>query len=308
MSSADRLCEKISQGDHGILTFEEARKTGLSRYDIRYRVQHLGWVEVHPGVYRMAGVPDTEEGRMMAAVKAAGPGAALSHRTAAGLLGLEGITPGARIEVVAYTGVKLKGVRVHRLRPGDRPARTYVKGLPVTRVERVIIDLAGSLPIRVVGVALDHALRKRLTKLDRLWRELETTGGQGRRGTKALRIMLLVRDDMTAELRSTFEAKMRRILKRIKGHAAIPNFRIVTPTTTRFFDFCYPDLMLGIECHSVDWHTGERMKKDVKRHRELEGMGYRVLYFLWEEVCFEADMVEREVRKALKEREVLLAG
>jgi very-short-patch-repair endonuclease len=306
MAEADRLCEEIARTDHGIVSFDEATKAGHSDSDIRYRLRHLGWEEVHPGVYRLPGAPETAESCKAAAVKAGGPGAMLSHRSAGVLHGLEGITEGRRIEIVAYTGIKLQGVKVHRLKPDDRPGQTFVNGLPVTRVERTIIDLAGCLPIRVVGVAIDHALRKRVTTLARLWRELDTTGGQGRRGTRALRIMLEVRDEMTAEMRSTFEAKMRRILKRIKDHSAIPNFRVVTPHGVRYFDFCYPGLKLAIECHSVDYHTGERMKADVRRHRELEAMGYKILYFLWDEVCFQPEMVEAEVRRAIAEREVLL--
>ena len=244
----------------------------------------------------------------MAAVKAAGPGALLSHRTAAVLLELEGVTESGEIELVAYTGIKLKGVKIHRLRKDDVPTRSFVDGLPITRVERVVIDLAGCLPIPIVGIAIDHVLRRRLTTLARLWAELETIGGQGRRGTKALRIMLSVRDNMTAEMRSTFEAKMRRILKRIKGHLAVPNFKVITPQGARFFDFCYPELRLAIECQSIDYHTGERMKRDIKRHRELEAMGFKILYFTWDEVCFEADMVEREVRKAIENRELFLSA
>ncbi|MGH2753423.1 MAG: DUF559 domain-containing protein [Actinomycetota bacterium] len=306
MSSADRICEEITLDNHGIITFDEARSAGLSVFEIWYRVENLGWVEVHPHVFRIGGAPDTKDSRLRAAVKAAGPGARLSHRTAAVLLGLEGITEGERIEVISYRGNSLKGVQVHRLLREDKPAATFMNGHPVTRVERVIIDLAGQLPIHVVGIAIDHALRHRLTTLERLWRELDSTGGRGRRGTKALRIMLLARDEMTAEMRSMFETKMRRILKRIKGYTARPNFKVITPRGTRYFDFCYEPEKLGIECHSVDYHTGERMKKDLKRHRELEGMGYRILYFTWDEVCFEADMVEQEVRKNLKERQLLL--
>lgn len=69
--------------------------------------------------------------------------------------------------------------------------------------------------------------------------------------------MLSARDEMTAEMRSTFEAKMRRLLKRIKGHTAVPNYKVITKDGVRFFDFCYPGLKLAIECHSIDWDTGQ---------------------------------------------------
>ena len=277
MSNPDRLCEDIARRDHGIVSYQEALDSGLSPYEIWYRVQRCGWIEVHPSTFRLPGAPVTERSRQSAALKAVGPDSMLSHRSAGELHGLEGISQGDKIEVIAHTGIKVKGVKIHRISKEDTPRRAFVDGLPVTRVERTIIDLAGCLPISVVGIAIDYALRKKLTTLARLWAELKVVGGRGRRGTKALRIMLSVRDNMTAEMRSTFEAKMRRILKRIKGHLAIPNFKVITPQGARFFDFCYPSLMLAIECQSIDYHTGERMKRDIKRHRELEAMGYKIL-------------------------------
>lgn len=301
----DRECERSARDNHGIISFEEARKAGLSEKEIAHKVAKEGWVSVHPLVYRLPGAPDTKKSRFAAAVKAAGPDALLSHRSAAELLGLDGISSGDKIEVVNHTGHQLKGVKVHRLRPIDRPRRMHVDGIPVTRMERVLIDLAGCLPIKVVGLALDDALRRRATTLARMWEELNRIGGRGRKGTKNLRVMLIVRDELDAEMRSAFEARMRRILKRIRGYEAIPNFRINTRVKTRYLDFGYRELPLGIECHSVDWHTGVRMKKDIKRDREFKNIGYEVLYFTWEEVYFEAEMVEREVRAAIRRRESL---
>jgi very-short-patch-repair endonuclease len=257
----------------------------------------------------VAGAVDTKESRILAAVKAAGPDALLSHRSAAELIGLEGIESGDEIEVVNHTGNELVGVKVHRLRPTDRPRRMFVRGIPCTRVERILIDLCGWLPRRIVGRALDDALRRKLVTLATLRKELDIVGGRGRRGTKDFRILVATRDRFDSEMRSPFERKMRQILKRIKEYDAIPNFKVRTAKKNRYFDFCYPTLLLGIECHSVGAHLGdEKLKDDAKRDRELGALGYEILYFTWEEVWFEPDSVEREMRAAIARREVLVAN
>jgi hypothetical protein len=128
MSGSDRECEEIARGNHGIITSDEARDAGLSEKEIDYRIKHRGWCEVHPNVFRMPGVPDSLNSRRAAAVKAVGDGAMLSHRTAGAMLGLEGIDAGDEIEIVAYPGITLHGVKVHRIRKNDLPQRVYVTG------------------------------------------------------------------------------------------------------------------------------------------------------------------------------------
>ena len=298
---------KVANEDHGIVSNDDCDACGLSNDQVRYRVRTGRLITIHPRVYRVAGAPDTKEGRLMAAVKAAGPGALVSHRSAAELMGLEGIESGDKIEIVDHNGNELDGVTVHKLRPVDRPGRMFVNGIPCTRVERTLIDLCGHLPRRIVGRALDDALRRKLVTLATIRRELELLGARGRTGTKDFRILVSTRDRFDSEIRSPFERRMRHILKRIKEYEAIPNFKVRTARGTRYFDFCYPTLILGIECHSVGAHLGEdNLKRDAKRDRELGAVGYEILYFTWEEVWFEPDMVEREVREAIARREILV--
>jgi len=297
----------VAGENNGIMTKSDCRSCGLSDEQIQYRVETGALIIVHRGVYRVAGAPDTKESRMMAAVKAAGPDALLSHRAAAELVGLEGIEAGDTIEVVNSSGNRVEGVRAHRLRPTDRPKRMFVKGIPCTRVERILIDLCGRLPRRVVGRALDDALRKKLVTLESLREELDRLGARGRTGTKDFRILIATRDRFDSEMRSPFERKMRRILKRIKEYEAIPNFKVRTAKKDRYFDFCYPTLWLGIECHSVGAHLGdEKLKEDAKRDRELGALWYEILYFTWEEVWYEPNHVEREVREAIARREIFV--
>jgi predicted transcriptional regulator of viral defense system len=87
----------------------------MSRQAIHRRLAAGRWQEVLPGVYRVAGAPTSEEQSLMAACLWAGPGAAVSHRAAAGLWGLlEGHS--TSVEITTPRRLRHPGVVVHRVR------------------------------------------------------------------------------------------------------------------------------------------------------------------------------------------------
>ena len=51
------------------------------------------------------------------------------------------------------------GLTIHRSRMLDPADFTEVDGIPVTSVSRTLLDLAGILPLRDLGYALDRAER-----------------------------------------------------------------------------------------------------------------------------------------------------
>ncbi len=114
---------------------------------------------VHHGVYSL--VPAellTREGRWMAAVLSCGPGAVLSHRTAAALHELRR-TDRANIDITVpgRSGRNHVGIDVHRsttLTPADV---TRVNGIPCTTVARTLLDLAEVVNRRRLERAFDQA-------------------------------------------------------------------------------------------------------------------------------------------------------
>ena len=98
----------------------------------------------------------------MAAVLAAGPGAVLSHRSAAALWGVRR-TSRSGVEVTARRRVrKRRGIESHR---GNLPTDevTLADGLPVTTVSRTLLDLASVLPREKMKRAVHEAEIRRLT-------------------------------------------------------------------------------------------------------------------------------------------------
>jgi hypothetical protein len=153
---------------------------------VQWRLETGTWRAVHPGVYRVEGVPVTWEQRVLAACLAT-CGIA-SHRSAARLWGLDGPVSD-RVEVtVEGTGHRgLKELEIHHARTLTRSVR---QGIPCTTVVRTLLDLASTLPPLQLEAALDSALREGLASVDYLERKLAT---QGHRGGAALRAVVAAR-------------------------------------------------------------------------------------------------------------------
>src|SRR4051812_25297848 len=141
---------RLAGEQHGVLTHAELRACGLSRRQIQHRVRE-GWLHrQYVGVYAVGHANLTLEGRFLAAVKACGERAVLSHRSAAALFGF--VEWQERLIDVTVEGSSRRHptLRVHRSATVDRVRE---KGIPVTTPARTLVDLA------TTGIS-DQALRR----------------------------------------------------------------------------------------------------------------------------------------------------
>jgi hypothetical protein len=102
----------------------------------------------------------------MAAVLASGPGAVLSHRSAAVMYGLLNWGP-PRIEVTApgNSRRKLDGIQSHRSRTLTAADITVVNNIPCTTVARTLLDLADVVTRRLLERAFDQSEARELFDL-----------------------------------------------------------------------------------------------------------------------------------------------
>jgi very-short-patch-repair endonuclease len=293
----ERHAERHAAARYGVLSRGEAKGFGMTERMIERRVESGRWVIADVGVYRLAGVPDSWESRLMAAQLRLGPSSLVSHRSAGLLYGLDGVPKGV-IELSTPTSRSSESYLVHRMH-GPAPRSRTLREFRVTSVERTLLDLCSVLPPVKCGLAMDDALRKRITTLDRLQREAEAAGGKS--GARIFRQLVALRDDHDGVVASQLETKLLRIIKRIKEYEFIPQFEVTDAGKRYFLDFAYPTQMVGVEGHSIRWHMGDEwLKADTKRDRHLSLLGWTVLYFCRDEVWFEPDLVEADIRAALE--------
>jgi hypothetical protein len=122
---------------------------------------------VHRGVYSLGHAALSREARMLAAVFAAGDGAALDLRAAADLWRVRRGRP-APITVVAPRTVRIEGVTVHRCNRLDPRDVTVHNGIPVTTVSRTIVDLAEVQTVEQLTNVMHEAAFRGLLDLDEI--------------------------------------------------------------------------------------------------------------------------------------------
>lgn len=136
---------RIASGAHGIVTWDEMRRAGISEDEIRHRADVGALIRVYRGVYRVGHKAPSREARYIAAVKACGEGAVLRGPAAAHLLGILRSPSPPPPEVLTPTERRVRGLRTKRTRHIDPRDVTVVSGIRVTTVPRALVDLAAVL-------------------------------------------------------------------------------------------------------------------------------------------------------------------
>lgn len=153
----DRRIGVLALRQHGVVGRCQLVALGVSRRAIDRRLRSGRLHAVHRGVYAPGHAPLTLPGRFMAAVLACGPGAVLSHRSAAVLWGIQRSAPRwVEVTVCGQQGRRRAGIVACRATLEQRE-RTVCHGIPVTTPGRTLIDLADILSERALQRAVDEA-------------------------------------------------------------------------------------------------------------------------------------------------------
>jgi very-short-patch-repair endonuclease len=271
---------------------------------IQRRVAH-GWLHrIHHGVYAVGHTNISREGHWMAATLACGPGAVLSHRSAAALLGIRGTSAG-RVEVSSpgRAGHSRRGIQVHSGDTLETRDVCVVDAIPCTTVSRTIFDLSAVLNREALEYALHRAQvepsRLDFGELSALLRRLAA-----RPGTAQLRSLLgrppeLSDAEAKSRVERAFLALCRKAgLPRPRVNAWIP---LPIPAGGLEVDFTWPDHMLAVETDTSTFHDTSRARRnDPARDRALTLAGWRVVRFTWWDVMAEPGRAASEMAALLR--------
>ncbi|HEU0019625.1 MAG TPA: hypothetical protein VFQ14_04970 [Thermoleophilaceae bacterium] len=128
------------------------------------------------------------DGRRLAAVMACGPGAALSHRSAAALWSLRPYAGRPEVSIPAQACRSVPDVAIHRSRSLAAEDVTTVDGIPCTTVARTLLDLAASAGRPELVAAITRAEELRIYDGAAIEAALERA--RGKRGARLLREVL----------------------------------------------------------------------------------------------------------------------
>lgn len=279
--SVDAAIAQIAESHHGVFAHHHLQELKVSAGFRKHRLRTGRWESPYDLVYRMSGAPLSWRGAVLAAVWAGGTRAVASHRSAAGLYEI----PGGREDLVEITcprwrRARHEGLEVHETTALSSRDCTEVEGIPVTTVERTIFDLASVCSPFTVELAIDNALRRDLTTLDKLGAMLRRVGKQGRKGTQLLRSLLAERDPLYAPTESERELMLVRLLREHGLPDPERQFSIYDNDGAFIArpDLAYPDLKIAMEYDSYQHHIGKRPQvRDNRRRNAMTGIGWAVL-------------------------------
>jgi predicted transcriptional regulator of viral defense system len=188
--AVDAGLAELVRGQHVVFGLDQLRELGLTRAAVSRRAVTGRLYRIHHAVYSL--VPRellTREGLYMAAVLACGPGAALSHRSAARLHGLRNVGY-TRVEVTVpgRSTRTHSGVAVHRSTTLTATDITTVENIPVTTIARTLLDLGEVITQRQLERAFDQV--DSLQALDGRAINDQLARNSTRAGAKAVRHVL----------------------------------------------------------------------------------------------------------------------
>lgn len=276
----DALVAERAAEQWGVLSLAELCTCGLSRQSISSR-ERRGWLHrLHRGVYAVGHSNPPRQGWLLAAVKACGPGAVLSHLSAAELWGLTdaaGRYP--EVTVPALGSRAHPGIRVHRSALLERCDVTRRMEIPVTTPARAIVDCASRLPYRELRRMVRQAQSSHRVNLRGLAAAVNRLGP--RRGVRNLaRIIATGPAPTHSELEDVvldlllaggFEHPAVNEPLLIEGRRIVPDFR-------------WAERRIVVEADGAAWHDGSLAREDdAERQALLESHGERVLRVTWDQ-------------------------
>lgn len=291
--------DKLAGQQHGLLTHDQAVSAlgrGRKARWLSERRMHV----VQPGVYRLAGAPQTWH-QALAAAQLATNGV-LSHRSAAELWGL--IPPAGYIEVSVrpphHPRVHLPAV-AHRVLDLHPELSVERHGLQVTDPVRTVIDLGLVLPKWSVADALSRGITTRLLRVAEVDRLRDALGRQGRNGTGVMRQVLEERLLIGGEEESLLEKRFNDLVRRHGLQTPVTQYELWH--AGRFvarIDAAYPERKLAIEVDGFSAHTSpDTFQRDRTRQNRMVALGWTVLRFTWADIVQGPAAVAQTILEAI---------
>lgn len=252
----------------GVITRAEFAHLPLGATTADNRLRYGRWQRLQRGVYAPFTGEPTREERIWAALLRAGPGATLSHWSAAERHGLTD-RPSPKIHVTVSAernpvkSGEIPGVVIHRSNSISR-TRHPTMSPPCTRVEDTVLDLIQAAATLDEAYAwICHAVGRRRTTAARIRRALDT-----RPKFRWRRDMELALGDAGEGALSLLERRYVRGVERPHGlPPAKRQERVGQQTGNRYLDNLYEEYRACVEVDGTAAHPEDEQWRDKRRDR-----------------------------------------
>jgi hypothetical protein len=293
-------CRELVELQCGVISRQQAMLAGMTADDVGWLLRSGRWRSLQRGAYAVFTGAAPREAVLWATVHRAGPGAALSHQTAAELFRLAD-EPGPLIHLTVPACrrvVSIPGAVIHRSTRLEL-ARHPTLLPPRTRIEETVLDLAQQA--ETFDRAFDwvcRACQRRLTTASRLGGSLDT-----RKRARWRSELSEALADIGHGVHSLLEY---RYLHHVEGPHGLPRavrqVRIVRGARNYYLDNLYADYHVCVELDGRIAHPDDQRWQDSRRDNAAAAEGLVTLRFNW------ADVTRQPCRTALQLAAALRQG
>ncbi|HEY2771665.1 MAG TPA: DUF559 domain-containing protein [Solirubrobacteraceae bacterium] len=283
----------LALGQEAVFAAWQLQERGLSARWVQARADTGHLYRIHHGVYGL--LPKrmlTSHALFMAAVLACGPVAAVSHRSAADLLGLlRNRRVNIDVTIAGRSGRKRPGLDIHRSRTLLERDVTMVGPIRCTSVARTLLDIAPRVSEGQLTRAFDQSEILEVFDLhaikDQLKRNPTHPGCRRIRG-------VLEQYTFSGQSRGEFEPWLHDHLRASGLPLPQRNEWIVLDDGERAIcaDFCWRAQKLIVETDGKRTHLTHRaFERDRRDDQRLIAAGWTVIRITWKQLMTEPDRV-----------------
>jgi hypothetical protein len=288
---------ELAAKQHGVVSIDQLLgPLGYSRGEVTRAAAAAHLHRIYRGVYAVGHTNVSLRGECLAAVLACGPGALLSHYSAAWLWGIARWSP----IPISVTSPMPRGprppIKLHRSEILTSADREEIDGIPVTAVPRTALDLAAERRADQLQRMLERAEELRLFDRHRFEDVLSRAGGHhgARRLSRALEIYR-----PAPYSRSGLE---RRFLELVLD-AGLPHPSMGFVEEGYELDAYWPEARFVVELDVYETHGSHlAFEEDRLRHENLKLAGIEMIRVTGHRLDREAPQVVRRVRRFLEQR------
>jgi hypothetical protein len=275
----------LAASQHGAFSRRQAAGVDVDadqifRWKVTRRIR-----EPLPGVLTIVGAPATWRQKLKVLELAGTGSGVISGAAAAALHGLDGFAEGPLEVTIPRLGtLRATGARVRRRAKIPFEDWEEVDGIRCTGLARTLVDLGDQHDAKVVQRALDD-VRRRGKSLRWLRMTAERLQGPGRRGPGLLLGLLDAAEREQRVPDSWFERLLELALTCPELPPIVRQHEIRTGdgSFVARVDLAIPELLLGIEGHSRQFHFGEVAEQlDEDRDLAAAAQGWEILYLGWQ--------------------------
>lgn len=281
----DRVILELAAPQHGVVSSRQLREAGVGRGAIARRLRADMLRRVYHGVYR-AGPVALPHSKAMATVLACDGRATLSHRTA---VSLWEVTPPQLatypVDVIGADsdhGRRRSSISFRRARALRPDEITSLYGMPVTTIERTLMDLAGVAGHRELERALAGAYVRKLTGRTAIGQLLGRHAGEP--GVAKLRALI------DGPPPAFTESEAEEVLLGHSRRFGLPEPKLNVTVCGYRVDFYWPDHRFIVEVDGYAFHSSsQRFEGDRLRDAVLAAAGIAVMRVTWRQLTEDTD-------------------